>query len=318
MQKNKISILVPIYGVESYIEKCAHSLFSQTFSDIEYIFVDDCTIDQSIIKLNNIIPLYPERIPSIRIIKNEINKGVAASRQTALEAATCEYILFVDSDDYIEFDMVELLYSKAIETNADIVFCPFYFEYNQQKPKIYDKIYSKSKEELINICFTQPAFWNKLIRRQIIVQNNIRILNGINYGEDLSVVPKIIYHSNHFALVEKPLYHYVQYNSNSYTAEFTEKSLNDTLKVVKILEAFFVTKPDYQRYERILFTLKAVRKAKILRSGRIEKKHVNLFPEINSVIYKLKLDLKTKIILLLSASNQIFLLKCFVRILQKK
>ena len=318
MHENKISLLVPVYGVENYIEKCAHTLFSQTFNEIEYVFVDDCTKDQSVIKLNNIISLYPERASSIRIIRHDINRGVAAARQTAIDAATCEFILFVDSDDYIEIDMVELLYKKAIETYSDIVYCPFFYEYQQQKAKIYDNIYSDDKVELINICFkSQPAFWNKMIRRQIIVQNDIKILEGINYGEDLSVVPKIIYYSDRFALVEKPLYHYVQYNSGSYTAEFTQKSLDDTLQVIKILQDFFENKSDYQKYKNIFLTLKAVRKAKILRSGRLEKKYINLFPEINPVIHKLDLDIKTKIILYLSASNQILLLKYLVMFLKR-
>jgi len=316
MSENKVSVLVPIYGVESYIEKCAQTLFSQTFTDIEYIFVDDCTKDESIKKLKTIIAKYPDRNNSIRIITHEKNKGVAATRQTAIDAATCEYFLFVDSDDFIEKDMVELLYNKAIETSADIVFCPFYIENKSHNSKIFDDIYSEDKVELINICFkSQPAFWNKMIRRQIIVQNNIKIPAGINYGEDLLVVPKIIYHSDRFALVPKPLYHYIQKNTDSYTSKFSEKSLEDTLNVIENLQIFFENLPDYQKYKEILLTLKAVRKAKILRSGRIEKLYIELFPEINSKIYKLDLDLKTKIILLLAAAKQRILLQYFVKIL---
>jgi glycosyltransferase involved in cell wall biosynthesis len=319
MSENKVSVLVPVFGVENYIEKCANTLFSQTFPDIEYIFIDDNTKDKSILKLNNIISLYPERFASIKIIKHAQNKGVAASRQTALDAATCEYILFVDSDDYIEPDMISLMYQKAVETSADIVFCPFYNEYQNKKSKIFNEVYSSDKIELIKICFkAQPAFWNKMIRRKIIVENDIRILPGINYGEDLSVVPQIIYHSKQFSLVQKPLYHYVQYNTDSYTSKFTEKSLKDTLEVINILQAFFEKKTDYQKYRIILFTLKAVRKAKILRSGRVEKQYVDLFPEINQDIFKFDLNFKTKIILLLAASNQHLLLKCVVKILQRK
>jgi glycosyltransferase involved in cell wall biosynthesis len=316
MSENKVSILVPVYGVENYIERCAHTLFNQTFTDIEYIFVDDCSKDDSIKKLRSIIALYPERESSISIILHDKNKGVAATRQTAIEAATCAYILFVDSDDYIETDMVELLFKKAVQTSADIVFCPFFFEYQHRKTRIYDQIFSTDKVELINICFkSQAAFWNKMIKRQIIIENDIHILEGINYGEDLSVVPQIIYYSNSFALVSKPLYHYVQYNIDSYTSNFTEKSLTDTLKVTDILQTFFLNKPDYPKYKRILITLMAVRKAKILRSGVIEKQFIELYPEINSRLMFLDLDVKTKIILLLAALNQYRLLKIFVKIL---
>ena len=318
MSENKVSILVPVYGVENYIEKCAITLFSQTFKNIEYIFVDDCSTDNSILKLNKVISLYPERAAAIKIVKHDRNRGVASARQTAIDAATSDYFLFVDSDDYIEIDMVELLYKKAIETSADIVFCPFFYEYKERKTKIYDDIFSTDKVELINICFKgQPALWNKMIRRKLIVKNELKILPGINYGEDLSVVPQIIYYSEKFSLVQKPLYHYVQYNSDSYTSKFTEKSLKDTLEVIQILQNFFENKPDYQKYRIILLTLKAVRKAKILRSGNISKQYVVLFSEINKDLFTLDIDLKTKIILLLAASNQQILLKYFVRLLQR-
>jgi len=318
MSDNKVSILVPIYGVENYIEKCANTLFSQTFTDIEYIFVDDCTTDNSIFKLNKVISFYPERATSIKIIKHDQNRGVAAARQTAIDAATSDYILFVDSDDYIEINMVELLYSKAIETSADIVFCPFFYEYQERKTKIYKDIYSTDKVELINICFKgQPAFWNKMIRRQILVENEIKIIPGINYGEDLSVVPQIIYYSTIFSLIQQPLYHYVQYNKDSYTSKFTEKSLKDTLEVIQILQNFFENKPDYQKYKIILSNLKAVRKAKILRSGNISSQYMKLYSEINKDLFNLNLDFKTKIILFMAASNQHILLKCFVKLLQR-
>jgi glycosyltransferase involved in cell wall biosynthesis len=121
-----VSILIPVYGVEKYIEKCAHSVFSQTFERIEYVFVDDCTKDGSVDKLQQVLELYPARKSSTRIIKHEKNRGVAAARQTAIDAATGDYLLFVDSDDYIEKNMVELLYKKAFEKNADIFFVNFF------------------------------------------------------------------------------------------------------------------------------------------------------------------------------------------------
>lgn len=319
MSKNKVSVLVPVYGVENYIERCVHSLFSQTFVPIEFIFVDDCSIDNSIQKLNSIITLYPNRQDSIRIIKSEKNRGVGASRQTAIDAATGDYILFVDSDDYIETKMVELLYNKAIDTSADMVFCQFYSEYKNGEFKVNSPIFSNDKIELINDCFNSfSAFWNKLIRREIIVKNEMKLLESVNYGEDLAFVPKIIYLSDKFAFVQKPLYHYIQYNVNAYTKIFSDKSLADTLKVTSTLDDFFSKKVDASKYKKSLTMLKAVRKAKILRSGRLEKQYVELFPEINAEIIKMNLDFKTKIILLLAALEQYIALKFFVNILLKK
>ena len=92
----KISILTPIYGVEKYIEQCARSLFEQSYASIEYIFVDDCTHDKSIGILQSLLKEYPERAQQVRIIHHDRNRGVGAARQTALMAATGDYLLFAD------------------------------------------------------------------------------------------------------------------------------------------------------------------------------------------------------------------------------
>ena len=97
----KISILTPIYGVEKYIEQCARSLFEQSYASIEYIFVDDCTPDKSIGILQSLLKEYPERAQQVRIIHHDRNRGVGAARQTALMAATGDYLLFADSDDML-------------------------------------------------------------------------------------------------------------------------------------------------------------------------------------------------------------------------
>lgn len=117
----KISILTPIYGVEKYIEQCARSLFEQSYASIEYIFVDDCTPDNSIGILQSLLKEYPERAQQVRIIHHDRNRGVGAARQTALMAATGDYLLFADSDDMLPEDAVEKLTTKAESTHADLI-----------------------------------------------------------------------------------------------------------------------------------------------------------------------------------------------------
>ncbi len=121
MNRYSVSIIVPIYNVEKYIERCAVSLFEQDFEDIEYIFVNDCTPDNSIQILEEVIEKYPNRKSNVKIIHYKANKGLGSARKTGLEQATGEYVLHIDSDDWVELDMVLCLYNKAIETDADIV-----------------------------------------------------------------------------------------------------------------------------------------------------------------------------------------------------
>ena len=121
----KVSILVPIYGVERFIERCAISLFEQTYHNIEYIFVNDCTKDKSISVLENIIERFPQRKPFVKIINHKHNKGLAGARNTAVESATGDFIMHVDSDDYVDKEIVAKAVLKQQENNADIVVIDF-------------------------------------------------------------------------------------------------------------------------------------------------------------------------------------------------
>ena len=117
----RVTICSPIYGVEKYIERCAVSLFEQTYSDIDYVFVNDCTKDKSIEVLNRVIERYPERKKNVRIINHEKNRGLSAARNTGVDNAKTDFLIWVDSDDYVEPKMVELLVKKQLNSNADIV-----------------------------------------------------------------------------------------------------------------------------------------------------------------------------------------------------
>lgn len=237
----KVSIIVPIYGVEQFIERCAISLFEQTFDDIEYVFVNDCTPDNSISILERIIGKYSHRKNRIRIINHGVNKGLAGARNTGVENATGDYILHVDSDDYIENDMIKLLVNKAIAEDLDIVMCNSFLEWSNRKI-IFNQTFSENKDIMIKQILrieAAPSIWNKLIKRSLYTENNIKTIEGVNYGEDLLVMPQLIYYANKIAKIDKTLYHYIQSNPNSYTQFFSEKNINNLKVVFTELESFF-------------------------------------------------------------------------------
>src|SRR5574344_2940798 len=122
----KVSIIIPIYNVEKYIERCARSLFEQTEEDLEFIFVNDVTPDNSIQILNNVIKDYPSRKHQIKILENEKNLGVAETRLKGIMEASGEYIIHCDSDDWVDRDIYRMLYEKAKAEDLDIVWCDFY------------------------------------------------------------------------------------------------------------------------------------------------------------------------------------------------
>lgn len=116
-----VSILVPVYSVEKYIERCARSIFEQTYQNLDIVFVDDCTPDKSIEILRRVLDDYPERKAQTRIIRHEHNQGLAAARNTAVAAATGTFLTHVDSDDWLELDAVEELVKKQVETGVAFV-----------------------------------------------------------------------------------------------------------------------------------------------------------------------------------------------------
>ncbi len=116
-----VTVIVPVYGVEKYIAECAESLFAQTYSDIEYVFCDDCTPDRSIELLREVMERYPERKEHVRIIRNEENKGLGGTRRHLISHINSEAFVIVDSDDVLPPDAVSILVNKMNETDTDIV-----------------------------------------------------------------------------------------------------------------------------------------------------------------------------------------------------
>ena len=117
----KVSILVPFYKVEKYVGRCVESLFAQTYQNIEYVFVNDCTKDRSVEILQQTIDRFPERKSQVILIQHEHNKGLGGARHTAFAASRGRYIMHVDGDDLLPLDAVEKLVKAAEKSGADIV-----------------------------------------------------------------------------------------------------------------------------------------------------------------------------------------------------
>ena len=130
-----ISIIIPVYGVEKYIEKCVRSLFEQTYENLEYIFVNDCTKDSSMEILKTVLSEYPDRISNVTIINNEKNIGQSGSRKKGILAANGHYMIHCDSDDWVDLDYYEKIAKKAEETDADIICCDYRAEFQDGRFK---------------------------------------------------------------------------------------------------------------------------------------------------------------------------------------
>ncbi len=229
----KISVIVPIYGVENYIKRCARSLFEQTLDDIEFIFIDDCTKDKSMEVLNSVIDEYTFRIEEKRwtvvIDKMQENSGLPNVRRHGISMAKGEYIAHCDSDDWVEPDMFQLMYEEALRSESDIIVCDFSVSDGSKLLNVHSGCGSTDKFSFIRRLLTQKdswAVWNKLCRRETCYKEDI-VYPKVNIGEDMVLTIQLLLNANRISYVPKPLYNYF-YNLSSMTRVTTEdKRMNN-------------------------------------------------------------------------------------------
>lgn len=200
----KISIIVPVYNVYDYLERCLNSLVKQTLKDIEIIIVNDGSTDNSEEIINKFQKKYPTKIKSLK----KENGGQASARNLGLKEAKGEYIGYVDSDDYIDLSMYEKMYYYAKKKDYDIVMCGMYYSYTDHDDKtlLYNRTKKLTSKDYIN---SPPSPWNKIYKRELLIKNSFSFPEGIIY-EDLAVVPSLGIYTDKIGYLNEALYYYIQ------------------------------------------------------------------------------------------------------------
>lgn len=203
MKKYDVSVIVPVYNVEPYIKRCLESLVNQTLKNIEIIVVNDGSPDNSQDIIDKYVKKYPNKVKSY--IKE--NGGQGSARNFGLTVASGEYIGYVDSDDYVELDMYEKMYKKAIKSNLDIVICGSYNVYENGKREIeLDREIFKDNKK--NAFFGRMAVWNKIYKKQLLLDSNISFRSKLWY-EDLDFTLQILTKAKKIGYINKPFYNYL-------------------------------------------------------------------------------------------------------------
>lgn len=303
---SKVTIAVPVYGVERYIERCARSLFEQTCQDVEYLFLDDCTPDKSIEVLKRVMEDYPERKQHVRIIRHEKNRGLGAARNTAVENCQTEFIMHVDSDDYIDTNLVEECMKQQQRGNYDIVVFDM-TKHLCNKTVIWRNADFADADDLLKKMVAghvKHTAHGKLIRTRLYIDNNIHVAEGINQAEDLMVAPKLAFYAKRVSQIHLPAYHYDMTNQSSCNNRFSRKKCEDQQRVFDDLFAFF--KNDVEILDILkrkhIYTLNYQVKNS-LRTGDMEYykmllqklkstdvDFINLLPKVERILYYLKGD----------------------------
>ena len=261
----KVSVVVPIYNSKSYLEHCVRSLMMQTYQNIEYLFVDDASTDGCVNMLRALINEYPDRVGQCKIYVNDINKGVAYSRRLCMKNATGDYLIHVDSDDYVDSRFIEKMLSKALDTQSDIVICNFTNVY-EKKMKVNSSFEEVDRSELIKrllIGTAHNALWNKFVKRSIIADNELYPDDCFRIFEDKSVSFRMVYFANRVEYIDEPIYYYSK-RENS-LSHVNQRVLMPMLKsIMKLVDDFFAIHPADETIEKGIRAFKVGASASLL------------------------------------------------------
>lgn len=291
-----VSVIVPIFGVEEYIEKCARSLFEQTLESIEFIFVDDCTKDNSIFILQEVINEYPNRKGQIKLLRNNTNSGLPTSRKRGVEVANGDYIIHCDSDDWVDVKMYETLYNKAVEEDADIVICDFKHIYNDGRQIVIpQKPAKKDGKSLIHQMLQQKlhgSCCNKLVKRACYKDGIVFPIK--NMTEDLVVMTQVAINAKHISYIAEPYYYY-RINTDSISKCNTESSILARYNGIienTIIIADFIERNNlmWEFSEDIIFKKYDCKEVldSLLNKFKYRELWRNTFPEINNLYLRNK------------------------------
>lgn len=317
----KVSVIITIYNREKYIEKCARSLLEQTLDNIEYLFIDDASTDNSVSVLEAVIKDYPEREPLVRVIKQQVNGGRAVARQTGIDHAAGEYVIHVDSDDWVDADMLELLYRKAKETDADIVGCNVTHEYATYQ-RIFRQHYFATMDDNISGLLNGaifPSLCTSLTRTSLIKDNHIEFPKNIDTGEDLLFNLHLYLHAKTVVGIEAPSYHY-RHTEDSGSFMHTEKSIRSVIEVARRIEDLMLSTGNDKKFRDDIMFRKFSMKSALIETFDNEDNNrawLQLFPETHDRIWSYKqFSWKRRVEFLLAAHGMFAAARAFQKLLR--
>lgn len=279
-----VSVIIPVYKAEQYIHNSLDSLLAQTFKDFEIILIDDGSPDKS----GEICDSYAAADNRIKVIHKK-NGGVSSARQCGIDHAVGEYTIHVDPDDWTEPDMLEALYSAAVAKNADIAVCDYFEDYHGKSR--YRKLHvPDNPDSCIRMLLDETlhsACWNKLIRRRLYTDYNVRFPQDMSMWEDMATIPRLFAHAGTVTYVPKALYHYTRdINPNAISRDITFDNCLLREKVIDILMESFNGSPTLSGY--VLFLKFKIRVALIQCSNDTSRLKEALlhYQESDTVLWK--------------------------------
>lgn len=316
----QVSVIVPIYKVSAFIARCAESLMMQTLQDVEYIFVNDATPDDSMQVLQQILDRFPQRKEQVRVLVHEVNQGLPAARNTGFSVATGEYVFHCDSDDFVEPDMLEKMYLAAKAKDADLVWSDWYLSYQNKERYMKQPDYSSAEDALRGAMAGTMKYnvWNKLVRRSLYSENGISFPAGFGMGEDMTMI-RLLACADKVAYVAEAFYHYVKMNTGAMTAMWSEKHLKDLQHNVQQTVDFVLTRKGSAIDLYIAFFKLNVKLPFLISDDRnLYRLWQDWYPESNAFIWQNKdICLRTRALQLMAGWHQFWVVWLYYKIVQQ-
>jgi glycosyltransferase involved in cell wall biosynthesis len=238
--KPKVSVIIPVYNCEKFIRKCCNSLFNQTLNELELIFVDDCSPDDSVNIIIDELEKFPLRKPLVKIINHTINLGVTEARKTGIRNATGSFLIHCDSDDWVDENMYECMYEQTIKNNAQLVICGYISEFDNKSITGYYPVNEEKNTFLrLDLSPIYGSLCNKLASIDLIFENRVDFFENINMGEDLGYATQLRLFSNKTIVLNEVFYHYNIQNTQSIFTTFNLQKNNNIIDCVKKIDELF-------------------------------------------------------------------------------
>ncbi len=294
----KVSVIVPIYNVSAYIERCARSLFEQTLQDMEYIFVNDCTMDDSMEVLERVLKDYPNRRAQVQIVKMSTNSRLAAVRRQGIQLASGDFIIHCDGDDWVDVDLYEMMHIEAIRRDADIVVCPIRDEYQEYGVTRLLQSLPDNGQVILENWYNKSVgmyAWNKLVKRSLYVDHDILPFEGINMWEDNGLLLRLFYYAQRVSYINKAVYHYNRMNMAAMTKGYGRHAVIQMIRCASLIDTFFQAKPDFKRFEKTVLALKFYARINLVTdSYKGLSTYYSTFPESDVIIPEISLEAFSK------------------------
>lgn len=316
----KISIIVTIYNVEAYLNRCVKSLLQQRYKNIEIILVDDCSTDGS----DDIAKFYAKKYPNLcKYVQRKNNGGASASRNTGISVSTGKWLAFVDSDDWVTEEYISAMYEVAVEDGADIVMSSRYQYYPDTK-KIVEvsplgKLTTESEYKMkVAICY--PSATARLFKKSLFIDNAITFPEDICRSEEIAAIVPILTMTKKISILRKPMYYYFQRkaslsgdNHKNIDVGFYPKAI---IRMIKLSKKGFQKELEYRAISELMYGMVMI----MIRSEKEKSdisKHINwfnsIFPGWRNNPYIKYLSIEKRIFIYFANKKRFLVLKCLIK-----